>query len=169
MIENKRFTFKHFDWLQWHIYKDGDFFIEITNCEEDAKKLCDLLNELHEENKKLKIKKERYERLSEIREQEINNRILSLKEFIENCHNDAVKKALTNYFYSTVNEYDLSAKYRRLKKENKELKKELKECKEWINSDKNDYELTLAFIKNKGYSLKDVLEYEKELKKNEKK
>ena len=43
------------------------------------------------------------------------------------------------------------------------LKKELKRCKDWINSDKNDYELTLAFIKNKGYSLKDVLEYEKEL------
>ena len=49
--------------------------------------------------------------------------------------------------------------------ENEQLKKELKRCKEWINSDKNDYELTLSFIKNKGYSLKDVLEYEKELKK----
>ena len=48
--------------------------------------------------------------------------------------------------------------------ENEELKAELKRCKEWINSDKNDYELTLAFIKNKGYSLKDVLEYEKGLK-----
>ena len=50
-----------------------------------------------------------------------------------------------------------------LKEENEQLKKELKRCKDWINSDKNDYELTLAFIKNKGYSLKDVLEYEKEL------
>ena len=49
--------------------------------------------------------------------------------------------------------------------ENEQLKKELERCKDWINSDKNDYELTLAFIKNKGYSLKDVLEYEKELKK----
>ena len=51
-----------------------------------------------------------------------------------------------------------------LKKENEQLKKELKRCKDWINSDQNDYELTLAFIKNKGYSLKDVLEYEKKLK-----
>ena len=43
------------------------------------------------------------------------------------------------------------------------LKKELKRCRDWLNSDKNDYQLTLAFIKSKGYSLKDVLEYEKEL------
>lgn len=47
--------------------------------------------------------------------------------------------------------------------ENEQLKKELKRCRRWLNSDKYDYELTLAFIKNKGYSLKDVLEYEKEL------
>lgn len=51
--------------------------------------------------------------------------------------------------------------------ENEQLKKELKRCKNWINSDKNDYELTLSFIKNKGYSLKDVLEYEKELEIND--
>lgn len=50
-----------------------------------------------------------------------------------------------------------------LQKENEYLKKQLKRFKDWINSDKYDYELTLAFIKNKGYSLKDVLEYEKEL------
>lgn len=56
--ENKRFTYKHFDWLQWHIYKDGEFFIEVTNCEEDAKMLCDLLNELSEENRQLKQFKE---------------------------------------------------------------------------------------------------------------
>ena len=42
-----------------------------------------------------------------------------------------------------------------------ELEQELKRCREWINSDKNDYELTLAFIKNKGFSLQDVLNYEK--------
>lgn len=47
--------------------------------------------------------------------------------------------------------------------ENEQLKKELKRCRDWLNSDKNDYQLTLAFIKSKGYSLKDVLEYEKEL------
>ena len=46
----ERFTYKHFDWLQWHIYKDGKFFIEVTNCEEDAKNLCDLLNGLIDGN-----------------------------------------------------------------------------------------------------------------------
>lgn len=51
-----------------------------------------------------------------------------------------------------------------LSDENEQLKQQLKRCRDWINSDKDDYELTLAFIKNKGYSLKDVLEYEKELK-----
>ena len=51
-----------------------------------------------------------------------------------------------------------------LNDENEQLKKELKRCRDWLNSDKNDYQLTLAFIKSKGYSLKDVLEYEKELK-----
>ena len=54
-------------------------------------------------------------------------------------------------------------KLNKLYEENERLKKELRRCKDWINSDKYDYELTLAFIKNKGYSLKDVLEYEKEL------
>lgn len=52
---------------------------------------------------------------------------------------------------------------RDLVNENRQLKKELKRYKDWINSDKYDYELTLSFIKNKGYSLKDVLEYKKEL------
>lgn len=42
---------------------------------------------------------------------------------------------------------------------------ECTDCKYLINSDKYDYELTLSFIKSRGYSLKDVLEYEKELEK----
>lgn len=46
----------------------------------------------------------------------------------------------------------------------KEYEKELKRCREWINSDKNDYEVILAFIRNKGFSLQDVLNYEKTLK-----
>ena len=46
-------------------------------------------------------------------------------------------------------------------KRTQDLEKKLKRCREWMNSDKYDYELTLAFIKNKGYSLQDVLEYKK--------
>lgn len=57
----------------------------------------------------------------------------------------------------------LKRENKKLKDENEQLKKELKRCRDWLNSDKNDYQLTLAFIKSKGYSLKDVLEYEKEL------
>ena len=65
--------------------------------------------------------------------------------------NKQLQKDATTLVYSNID-------YR---KENEHLKKELKRCKEWLNDDKNDYELTLAFIKHKGYSLKDVLEYEK--------
>lgn len=52
-MTEKRFTYKHFDWLQWHIFDNGDFYIEVTDCEKDAKKLCDLLNCLNEENEEL--------------------------------------------------------------------------------------------------------------------
>ena len=69
------------------------------------------------------------------------------------------------YHTTTGNDgYELCILLNKLHEENEQLKKELKRCKDWLNSDKNDYQLTLAFIKNKGYSLKDVLEYEKELR-----
>lgn len=66
-------------------------------------------------------------------------------------------------YMNSVDGVRIANKLNVLQNENEQLKKELKRCRNWINSDKNDYELTLAFIKNKGYSLKDVLEYEKEL------
>ena len=46
--------------------------------------------------------------------------------------------------------------------ENEQLKQELKRCRCRLNSDKNDYQLTLAFIKSKGYSLKDVVRWKNE-------
>ena len=58
----------------------------------------------------------------------------------------------------------IEMKLNQLSDENEQLKQELKRCRCRLNSDKNDYQLTLAFIKSKGYSLKDVIEYEKELK-----
>ena len=74
------------------------------------------------------------------------------------------------YEFSILSEDELVDRINELNDENKKLKlknmllkKELKRCRDWLNSDKNDYQLTLAFIKSKGYSLKDVLEYEKEL------
>lgn len=77
-----------------------------------------------EEKEQLKKQKARYKRLSEIRNEEINNRILTIKEFIDNCSNEEVKKALEDLFYSEVNEYDLSKKYRKLHEENEDLKED---------------------------------------------
>ena len=70
----------------------------------------------------------------------------------------------TIHYSDKVDFYELWEFLNKLNDENEQLKKELKRCRDWLNSDKNDYQLTLAFIKSKGYSLKDVLEYEKELK-----
>ena len=79
-----------------------------------------------------------------------------------------VNQVEANEIVDKMNNLDSKARERskalsKLQKENEQLKKELKRCRDWLNSDKNDYQLTLAFIKSKGYSLKDVLEYEKEL------
>lgn len=96
----------------------GSFFyngVPLTN-----KEVVDLLNE----NEQLKKQKARYKRLSEIRNEEINNRILTIKEFIDNCSNEEVKKELEDLFYSEVNEYDLSKKYRKLHEENEDLKED---------------------------------------------
>ena len=86
--------------------------------------MFDLLNDLSDENEQLKQQKARYKRLSEIRNEEINNRILTIKEFIDNCSNEKVKKALEDLFYSEVNEYDLSKKYRELHDKYKKLQLE---------------------------------------------
>ena len=95
-------------------------FYFIADSIENVQLFVKRLNELHEENKKLK---------------QVNEML----------------------------QMDFAMTERNLIEENEHLKKELKRCKDWLNSDKYDYQLTLAFIKNKGYSLKDVLEYEKEL------
>ena len=68
------------------------------------------------------------------------------------------------YYDEKITDKEIEKLVNHLLNQNEELKKELKRCKDWIISDKNDYELTLAFIKNKGYSLRDILEYEKELR-----
>ena len=56
----------------------------------------------------------------------------------------------------------IEMKLNQLSDENEQLKQELKRCRCRLNSDKNDYQLTLAFIKSKGYSLKDVVRWENE-------
>ena len=81
--------------------------------------MIDMLNDLYRQ-------KERYKRLSEIRDEKIDNYILTIKEFRDNCPDDKVKDILNDLFYSELNEYDIS-------KECRELKKELETYKEVNN------------------------------------
>ena len=104
--------------------KREDLYFDKEFLDATLPKTNEWLNELHEENKQLKQQKARYKRLSEIRNEEINNRILTIKEFIDNCSNEKVKKALEDLFYSEVNEYDLSKKYRKLHDKYKKLQLE---------------------------------------------
>ena len=103
---------------------DLDFIEMLGDCL-DEKEIVNRLNGLYEENKELERQKERYKRLSEIREKEINNRILTINEFIDDYSDDyEIKNVLLDLFYSEVKEYDLSKKYMALKKENEQLRKE---------------------------------------------
>lgn len=112
---------------------------EIDNLKRENKKLNELcvkygfeVGRLEEENEQLKKQKAKYKRLSEIRNEEINNRILTIKEFMDNCSNEKVKEALEDLFYSEVNEYDLSKKYRKLREENKQLKMHMNSVKAYL-------------------------------------
>lgn len=126
MTENKRFVYyehKGADYILDTPNKSLDFIEMLGDCLE-AEEIVDLLNCLNDENEQLKKQKVKYKRLSEIRDEEINNRILTIKEFMDNCSNEKVKKALEDLFYSEVNEYDLSKKYRKLCEENEDLKED---------------------------------------------
>ena len=97
------------------IYIDG---------KDELLELAEYVDKLQDENEQLKKQKAKYKRLSEIRNEEINNRILTIKEFIDNCSNEKIKKVLEDLFYSEVHEYDLSKKYRKLHDKNKKLQLE---------------------------------------------
>lgn len=139
-MTEKRFTDIEHDYENARIRcKDNGMFMLYAIYENDdgLPTLGDLLNEqdnrieeLETENNQLKREKERYKRLSEIRDENINNRILSIKEFINNCEDEKVKNTLEDLFYSEVKEYDLAKENRTLKKDNEQLKFKLNECKE---------------------------------------
>ena len=117
MTENKRFKWE--DVYRWEV----PAFLEVMNgLDKKNQQLKEQNKELKKKNIQLKREKERYKRLSEIRDENINNRILSLKEFINNCEDEKVKNALEDLFYSEVKEYDLAKENRKLKKENKFLR-----------------------------------------------
>ena len=113
---------KDHNYIIQDLQNEDEYQVGFVNYDEDV--FLKLVNELAEENKQLKQQKAKYKRLSEIRNEEINNRILTIKEFIDNCSNEKVKKALEDLFYSEVNEYDLSKKYRKLHDKYKKLQLE---------------------------------------------
>ena len=124
-MTQKRFVYyehKGADYILENPNTDLDFIEMLGDCL-DEKEIVNRLNGLYEENKELEQQKERYKRLSEIREKEINNRILAINEFIDDYSDDyRIKNVLLDLFYSEVKEYDLSKKYMALKKENEQLK-----------------------------------------------
>ncbi len=118
MTEKRYFALIGEDGYVYPVFFDS----ENEDKEIDVDTVVDLLNE----NEQLAKEKERYKRLSEIRREEINNRIITIKEFIENCSDNKVKKILKDLFYSEVKEYDLSAQNRKLLYENEQLKQQEK-------------------------------------------
>ena len=80
------------------------------------------ISDLEKENEQIIIKKERYKTLCMIAHEQIDNRILTIKNFVEECSDDKVKKALKKLLWTEVQEHDVSAKNRALINENKELK-----------------------------------------------
>ena len=129
-------TTKRFDVVR-NEFDELEYITDIVDCEyRDFEDFIEFANEMAKENEQLKHqnellsddleqlrnKKERYKRLSEIRQQQINNRILTIKEFINNCSDNKVRSVLKDLFYSEVKEYDLSSENRKLLNENEKLK-----------------------------------------------
>ena len=111
---------------------------------------CDLLNKLTEENKELKKGKTRYELLYRHSKEEISNRILSIKEHIENCSDNQVKQSLQELFYSEVIEYDISKENRRLRTENDQLRQKIKELEVENESQSDAIDGLQEFIAHNG-------------------
>ena len=118
-MTGKRFTIDVEENTQENALFEDDKFVCF---EDDTDEYLKKINEMSDENEQLAKEKERYKRLSEIRREEINNRILTLKEFINNCSDNKVRSVLKELFYSEVKEYDLSAQNRKLLHENGQLK-----------------------------------------------
>ena len=117
-----------------YVMQDKEVYV-ICNGGHSADVVATALNELLEENSQLKRKKERYKQLSEIRDESINNLILSIKEFADNCEDEKVKNILKDLLYSEVKEYDLAKENRKLKKEVERLKCINKQLEDRLDKD----------------------------------
>lgn len=124
------------------IYKNGVALLEewedVNYCEHTFKfkdewltdkEVVDLLSQLNDENEQLIMEKERYKTLYRIAREQIYDRILTIKNFIEDCSDDNVKKALKKLLCTDVQRYDVSAKNSALIDENEQLKKEYQKLK----------------------------------------
>lgn len=112
------------------------------------------IKELETENSQLKRKKERYKLLSEIRDENINNRILSLKNFINNCEDEKVKNTLEDLFYSEVKEYDLAKENRKLKRENEQLKQQINDIRFDWSQDYREFHKDTLYIEDHNTKIK---------------
>lgn len=152
-MTQKRFVYyehKGADYILENPNTDLDFIEMLGDCL-DEKEIVNRLNGLYEENKELEQQKERYKRLSEIREKEINNRILTIKEFIDDYSDDyGIKNVLLDLFCSEVKEYDLSKKYMALKKENEQLKQFKEKVFTLINKEIAQNEEAIGWGKETG-------------------
>lgn len=132
------------------IYKNGVALLEewedVNYCEHSFKfkdewltdkEVVDLLSQLNDENERLIREKERYKTLHAIAHEQIDNRILTIQHFVEECSDDKVKKALKKLLCTKVQEYDVSAKNRALIVENEQLTEKNNELKEIL---KHTYE-----------------------------
>lgn len=111
----------------------------MTNLDKLCHKLMDSNHELkakcallEKENEQLTRKKERYKKLYAFAHEQMDNRILTIKNFVEDCSDDEVKHELKKLLWTEVLDYDVSAKNRALIEENEQLKKENEELKRGV-------------------------------------
>ena len=128
------------------IYKNGVALLEewedVNYCEHNFKfkdewltdkEVVDLLSQLNDENEQLIMEKERYKTLHRIAHEQMDNRILTIQNFVDECSDDNVKKALEKLLCTEVLDYDVSAKNSALIDENEQLKSENKRLTDKLN------------------------------------
>ena len=108
MTENKRFKLDDFD--------SEVEMLDLINTQSET------ISNLKKKNEQIIRKKERYKTLCMIAHEQIDNRILTIKNFVKECSDDKVKRALEKLLCTEVLDYDVSVKNRALIDENEQLK-----------------------------------------------
>ena len=161
MTENKRFHFGYVlgDTGLIDEQAEDKWFIEnccnVSDLKKNWKNVCDKLNEVADENEQLK---QTNQRLNDELQETMG--YLALKSGVEK-ENEQLKRQIGNLEHTKDFCADVCADCERLEKENEQLKQKLQQCRKFLN---DDLDIALGFISHKGYSLKDLKEYEKKLK-----